>query len=85
MRDDKIVVVKIVLSNYTNMIQFFDKVGFEKGFWIKTYKPSYKSYDLLRRVIKEMDMIVDLDLNSGIITCTRRNYEKENSAIHKHN
>jgi hypothetical protein len=75
MREDKIVVVRIVLSNYRNWIEFIDKIRYENNIHGRTYKANYKSYQILRRVISEMDMKIDLDLNEGVIVCTRRDYE----------
>lgn len=81
MDDDTIVVVRIVLSNYRNFIEFIDKLRYENNIHGRTYRAKYKSYQILRRLISEMDMKIDLDLNEGVIVCTRRDYEKENSAI----
>lgn len=79
---NRIVAVKIIPSyNGQKLIQFFSEYTFENNFWTKTYKPSYQSFDILRRIIFKTGMNVDLDLNSGIITCIRRDYEKENSTI----
>lgn len=79
---NRIIAVKIIPSyNGRKLIQFFSEYTFENNFWTKTYKPSCQSFDILRKIIFETNMKVDLNLNDGIITCIRRDYEKETTTI----
>jgi len=63
--------LRIVPTAYgKNYVSFLDAMDIEYNFNGRTFRPNTATWQRLRKIIKDNEMVCDLDLLNGIITVT---------------
>lgn len=63
--------LRIVPSSYGKThVSFLDEIDIEHKLSGRTFRPNTATWQILRKIIKDTQMICDLDLSNGIITAT---------------